>query len=57
MTCVWVTAWEGTQRLPGGEQAIRIVQEPLDGRLQGSSAWLRAVRERRQFDTGPVDAL
>lgn len=46
MTCVWVTAWEGSQRLPEGEQAIRIIQPPLDTRLQGSSAWLRAVRER-----------
>lgn len=40
MPCVWVQAWERSQRMPryGGE--ILRVLPPLDRRLQGSSAWL-----------------
>ena len=52
MTCVWVTAWEGSQHIRNGEQAIRIVQGPVDARLKGSSAWLRAVRSKIQQHTG-----
>ena len=47
MICVWVTAWEGSQRLSNGRQAIQVIQHPVDARLAGSSAWLRAVRDRR----------
>jgi hypothetical protein len=46
MTCVWVTAWEGSQRIKNGEQAIQIVQGPVDVRLKGRSAWLRAVHNK-----------
>ncbi len=46
MDCVWVLAWEGTQNLPVNEQAIQIIQPPLDSRLKGKSAWLRAVEQR-----------
>ena len=46
MVCVWVTAWEGSRQLREGEQAIQIIQAPVDTRLKGSSAWLRAVRLR-----------
>jgi hypothetical protein len=52
MTCVWVTAWEGSQRMKNGEQAIQIVQGPVDVRLKGSSAWLRAVRNKVQQRAG-----
>ena len=48
MTCVWVTAWEGSQRMKNGEQAILVIQSPVDSRLKGSSAWLRAVRAKVQ---------
>jgi hypothetical protein len=47
MTCVWVSAWEGSQHIEAGLQAIQIIQPPIDQRLRGTSAWLRAVRERR----------
>ena len=57
MTCVWVTAWEGSQRIAGGEQAIQVIQSPVDTRLQGSSAWLRAVRERRRTRTAASHAI
>ena len=46
MKCVWVSAYEGSQRIPGGVDALRHVQFAVDRRLQGSSSWLRAVRTR-----------
>ena len=46
MRCVWVEAWRGAERMPGGRDAIRQLQPPVDRRLEGSSAWLRVVREK-----------
>jgi hypothetical protein len=46
MKCVWVLACEGSQRIPGGVGAMRAVQPAVDHRLQGSSSWLRVVREK-----------
>jgi len=46
MKCVWVLAWEGSQRIPGGTESLQRVQFAVDRRLQGKSSWLRAVRER-----------
>jgi len=46
MKCVWVEAWEGSQRIPGGIEAMRAAQPPTDQRLQGHSSWLRVVREK-----------
>lgn len=46
MPCVWVTAWEGSQRIRNGEQAIQVIQAPVDVQLQGGSAWLRAARDK-----------
>jgi hypothetical protein len=46
MRCVWVEAWRGAERIPGGLDAIQKVQPPVDRRLEGSSAWLRVVREK-----------
>ena len=47
MRCVWVEAWRGAERIPGGLAAISAIQPPVDQRLAGSSAWLRVARERR----------
>ena len=44
MRCVWVDAWQGAQ-LMGEGTAIGEIQAPVDHRLAGSSAWLRATRE------------
>ncbi|MGM0783091.1 MAG: methylenetetrahydrofolate reductase C-terminal domain-containing protein [Pseudomonadota bacterium] len=44
MRCVWIDAWEGSRRMRYGDR-IQVVQEPVDHRLQGSSSWLRVVRE------------
>jgi hypothetical protein len=46
MKCVWVLAYEGSLRIPGGVEAMRIAQPAVDQRLQGSSSWLRVVREK-----------
>ncbi|MFT5481460.1 MAG: hypothetical protein ACI9GW_000102 [Halieaceae bacterium] len=46
MPCVWVLAWEGSQKLPEGTQAIQVIQAPVDARQKGRSAWLRAARLR-----------
>jgi len=46
MKCVWVEAFSGSARIPGGIDALRNVQVAVDRRLQGKSSWLRVVRER-----------
>jgi hypothetical protein len=46
MTCVWVTAWEGSQKIGDQESTIQIIQPPLDVRSKGTSAWLRETRKR-----------
>jgi hypothetical protein len=46
MKCVWVEAYAGSQRIPGGVAALRAVQVAVDRRLTGRSSWLRVVRER-----------
>lgn len=47
MTCVWVTAWQGSKKLPKGEERILRIQPPLDVRLKDTSAWLRATRKNK----------
>ncbi|MAY44412.1 MAG: hypothetical protein CML65_04045 [Rhodobacteraceae bacterium] len=47
MRCVWVQAWNGAARMKGGDK-IRVVLPPVDHTLKGSSAWLRASREKAQ---------
>ena len=46
MRCVWVQAWQGAERVPGGIDAISAIQAPVDRRIEGTSAWLRVVREK-----------
>ena len=48
MRCVWVEGFEGAERIPGGLDAIRIVQLPVDRRLEGRSSWLKVVREKTE---------
>ncbi|MFI4868292.1 MAG: methylenetetrahydrofolate reductase C-terminal domain-containing protein [Steroidobacterales bacterium] len=48
MRCVWVLAFSGAERIPGGIDKIRALQPPTDRRLEGRSSWLRAVRERTE---------
>ena len=46
MKCVWVAAVAGSERIPGGREALAAVQVAVDRRLQGRSSWLRVVRQR-----------
>jgi hypothetical protein len=46
MRCVWVAAVAGSERIPGGREALAAVQVAVDRRLQGRSSWLRVVRQR-----------
>jgi hypothetical protein len=46
MRCVWVEAFRGAERIPDGLAKISVVQRAVDRRLEGSSAWLRVVREK-----------
>ncbi len=46
MRCVWLEAFTGAERIPGGLAAISVVQLPVDRRLEGTSTWLRLVREQ-----------
>jgi hypothetical protein len=46
MKCVWVEAFDGSERIPGGTLAMRAVQFAVDQRLQGRSSWLRVAREK-----------
>jgi hypothetical protein len=40
MACVWVQAWERSQRMPGyGRELLRLTP-PLSKNLRGSSAWI-----------------
>jgi hypothetical protein len=48
MRCVWLLAFDGAERIPGGLDKIRVVQAPVDRRLEGRSSWLRVVRERTE---------
>jgi hypothetical protein len=48
MKCVWVQAYQGAERMPGGMEALRQVQHAVDQRTQGSSSWLRVAREKGQ---------
>ena len=46
MKCVWVEAYRGAQRIPGGVEAMTTVQFAVDQRLQGRSSWLKVVRDK-----------
>jgi len=47
MRCVWVEAFAGSRRIPGGTEAMAQLQIAVDQRLQGRSSWLKVVREKR----------
>jgi hypothetical protein len=46
MRCVWVQAFEGSERMRRGADAIRAVRPAVDRRLEGTSSWLRVAREK-----------
>ncbi|MCF8159178.1 MAG: methylenetetrahydrofolate reductase C-terminal domain-containing protein [Polaromonas sp.] len=50
MRCVWVEAYEGSQRMGEGKEAIRTVQFAVDRRLQGRSSWLKVSQDKAAND-------
>jgi len=54
MRCVWVEAFEGSQRMREGRAAIRVVQIAVDRRLEGRSSWLKVARDKAALKTGAV---
>ena len=46
MKCVWVDAFEGSQRMVEGREAIKVVQFAVDRRLQGRSTLLQIARAK-----------
>jgi len=53
MRCVWVRAWEGSQRLPLWKDHMEQLQPPVDWRLQGTSSWANFTSGRdRQVPAG-----
>jgi hypothetical protein len=53
MRCVWVEAWRGEKIInidkidANSRESILNVQIAIDHRLQGSSSWLREIRQKR----------
>lgn len=50
MRCVWVEAYEGSQRMAEGKQAIHKVQFAVDRRLQGRSSWIKVAQDKAAND-------
>jgi hypothetical protein len=50
MTCVWVKAYERSERLPLWRGHIDELRPPVDNDLQGSSSWINLLtgRDRRR---------
>jgi hypothetical protein len=54
MRCVWVEAFRGSERIPGGTVAMRNIQFAVDQRQQGRSSWLRVLREKTDPPPAPA---
>jgi len=54
MRCVWVEAFAGSERMVAGKKAIRIVQLPVDRRLEGRSSWLKVARDKNPPPPKPL---
>lgn len=50
MDCVWLLAWERSERMPHFGAGIEIIQPPIDRQLQDTSAWLNSLEGRDQFE-------
>jgi hypothetical protein len=56
MRCVWVEAYRGSERIPGGVESMSKVQFAVDQRCQGHSSWLRVAREKIETNGTPKGA-
>jgi len=53
MKCVWVEGFAGAQNMRDGDQ-LHVVQFAVDARLQGTSSWLKVVREKTENTHAPT---
>ncbi len=51
MKCVWVQAYEGSKKMSLGS-SIQQVQYPVDFSLEGSSSWIRQVKQELKIERG-----
>ena len=54
MPCVWVQAWEGSQRMQANESILK-VQKPVDQSLRDTSAWLRVTAQKAAEKSSSVE--
>jgi len=47
--CVWVQAWEGSQRLPLWRDGMTHLNKPVDWRLQETSSWANFLTHRDAY--------
>lgn len=47
--CVWVQAWERSERMPFYGPEIRRIQAPLNHQLRGTSAWINDLHRKDQL--------
>jgi hypothetical protein len=52
MRCVWVDAYDGSQRMVAGREAIQVVQIAVDWRIGGRSSWLKVARDKGEKARG-----
>ena len=53
MRCVWLNAYERSERLPLWKGHIDDLRPPVDNRLQGTSSWINLITRRdRQTPAG-----
>jgi hypothetical protein len=52
MRCIWVEAYERSQRMPLYGAEIHLIQPPLNRRLEGCSAWITLLAGRTEPPRG-----
>lgn len=53
MKCIWVEAFERSQRMVIYPDEIQLLQPPVNQQLEGTSAWINMLtREDQKFPTG-----
>jgi hypothetical protein len=43
MRCIWVQAYERAQKMPVSGHELRVIQPPLNRRLEGSASWINML--------------
>jgi hypothetical protein len=43
MACIWLQAWERSQRMSAYRGELMIIQPPVNRQLEGTSAWINML--------------